>query len=169
MDGPSMIGDGMAETEQNAGRAESGQPAVDERELLRWRSIPARRSWKVSLLVVFTILGLPVLLAIWYGPFFGLLGLVILGASLMPFFLPTDFILTESSVQRRYLGIDHTRKWSEFRSYYPDKNGVLLSPFPRPSRLENFRGLYIRFEDNRERVLAVIKDKVAGEQAKESS
>ena len=78
----------------------------------------------------------------------------------MSFFLPTDFILTDAVVERRYLGINQKRKWSEFRSFYPDKNGVLLSPFVRPSRLENFRGLYLRFEDNRDQVLAVVQDKV---------
>jgi len=159
----------MNEAEQEQGRAETGQPAAEERELLRWRSIPAKRSVKITSLVVLTIFGLPILLAIWYGPFFGLLGLVILGGSLLPFFLPTDFQLTDAGVRRRYLGIDHQRSWSEFRSFYPDKNGVLLSPFPRPSRLENFRGLYVRFENNRKDVLAVIKDKVVREPAEESS
>jgi len=159
----------MSETEQEQGRAETVQPAAEDGELLRWRSIPARRSMKITSLVVLTLLGLPILLAIWYGPFFGLLGLVILGGSLLPFFLPTDFLMTDSGVRRRYLGIDHQRNWSEFRSFYPDKNGVLLSPFPRPSRLENFRGLYIRFENNQEAVLAVVKDKVVREPDKELS
>ncbi len=131
-----------------------------ERELLKWQSLPARRSMGRTALITLTVLGIPVLLAVWYGPFFGLLGLAILGGALLPFFLPTGFRLTEQSVQRRYLGIDQNRRWSEFRSFYPDKNGVLLSPFPRPSRLENFRGMYIRFENNRDEVIAVIKDKI---------
>ncbi len=130
-------------------------------ELLRWRSVPARRSARTTALVVLAIIGVPAVLFIWYGPFFGLLGIVILGGSLLSFFLPTDYILTDSSVLRHYLGITQKRKWSEFRSFYPDKNGVLLSPFVRPSRLENFRGLYLRFESNRDKVLAIVQDRVA--------
>jgi hypothetical protein len=49
------------------------------------------------------------------------------------------------------------KKWSQYRSCYPDKNGVLLSPFVRPSRLENFRGTYIRFWNNREEVVSFVK------------
>jgi len=137
-------------------------PAADT-ELLSWRSVPARRSAKTTGLVVLIIIGVPVLLYVWYSPFFGLLGIVILGGSLLSFFLPTDYTLTEVAVLRRYLGIAQKRNWSEFRSFYPDKNGVLLSPFVRPSRLENFRGLYLRFERNREEVLAIVKNKVLGE------
>ena len=134
---------------------------IAERELLRWRSIPAKRAIRTTVLVTIVVVGVPVLLAVWYGPFFGLLGILILGGSLLSFFLPTDYVLTDLAVARRYLGIDQKRKWSEFRSYYPDKNGVLLSPFPGPSRLENFRGMYLRFEGNREAVLAVVADRVS--------
>ena len=47
-----------------------------------------------------------------------------------------------------------------FRSFYTDKNGVLLSPFIAPSRLENFRGLYITFDNNRDAVLDFVKEHV---------
>ena len=133
---------------------------IVERELLRWRSIPAKRTVRTTVLVTVFVLGMPILLAVWYGAFYGLLGILILGGSLLSFFLPTDYILTDLAVARRYLGIVQKRKWSEFRSYYPDKNGVLLSPFPGPSRLENFRGMYLRFEGNRDEALAVVADRV---------
>jgi hypothetical protein len=137
-------------------------PEVAERELLRWRSVPARRKMGRTMWVTVLILGLPVVLVVWYGPFYGLLGLLILGGSLLSFFLPTDFVLTDRAVLRRYLGVDQKRAWTEFRSFYPDNNGVLLSPFPQPSRLENFRGMYLRFEGNRDEVLTVVADRIAG-------
>jgi len=49
------------------------------------------------------------------------------------------------------------RPWNTYRSHWPDRNGVLLSPFPRRSRLENFRGLFVRFENNREDVVAFVR------------
>jgi hypothetical protein len=53
------------------------------------------------------------------------------------------------------------KDWSQFRSCYPDKNGILLSPFAHPSRLENFRGLYLMFEGNRDAVTACVKGRLA--------
>lgn len=138
---------------------------IGERELLRWRSVPAERRMKTTVLVAIVIVGVPVLLAVWYGAFYGLLGILILGGSLLSFFLPTMYVLTDLTVSRRYLGIDQKRKWSEFRSFYPDKNGVLLSPFVQPSRLENFRGMYLRFEGNRDEVLALVTDMVSRPEA----
>jgi hypothetical protein len=49
------------------------------------------------------------------------------------------------------------KDWSIYRSCYPDKNGILLSPFVRPSRLENFRGIYLMFADNGEEVTRFVK------------
>ncbi len=150
--------------------APANNPAPEEdpeQVLLTWRSIPAKRDRRVTALVSLVVIGLPVVLGIWYGPFYGVLALLILGGSLSSFFLPTDFSLTDKSIARRYLGVEHKRTWGEFRSYYPDKNGVLLSPFPRPSRLENFRGMYVRFEGNRDRVLAIIQNHIAPQPAEE--
>ena len=141
--------------------------STPERELLRWRSLPAQRSVHTTVAVVGIIIGVSVLLFFWYGPFFGVLGLAILGGSMMPFFLPTAYRFTDTAACKRYLGIEQRRAWTEFRSFYPDKNGVLLSPFAHPSRLENFRGLYVRFEDNRDAVLAAVADKVKPAPAEE--
>ena len=63
------------------------------------------------------------------------------------------------------------KDWKVYRSYYVDKNGVLLSPFTEPTRLENFRGLYIMFNNNRDEVASFIKARIGGKhlQDKESS
>ena len=145
------------------------QTDTPERELLRWRSVPAKRSARTTALVVSMISGVPALLFLLYGPFFGLLGIVILSGSMMPFFLPTTYWLTDQAVHKRYLGIEQRRAWTEFRSLYPDQNGILLSPFAHPSRLENFRGMYVRFEGNRDAVLAIVNDNVAPKKAEEKS
>lgn len=151
----------MSEPAAENGPRESAAAISPEHVLLCWRSIPARRAMRTTILVSAVVLGVPLMLAVWYGPFYGVLGIMILGGSLLSFFLPADYILTDQSVTRRYLGISQTRKWSEFRSFYPDKNGVLMSPFALPSRLENFRGMYLRFERNREQVLAIVSAKIA--------
>ena len=56
---------------------------------------------------------------------------------------------------------------------YPGRRGVLLSPFLGPSRLENFRGFYLRYgKDNKTEVdefLAELLDDQRQAQAEESS
>ncbi|MEW5701330.1 MAG: hypothetical protein AB1792_03780 [Candidatus Zixiibacteriota bacterium] len=141
-------------------------------ELLRWRSHPVRSGGIRLVWVIVVVCGIPALLAMLYGLFFGLLGLVILGGSLGSYFLPTDFVIFERGIQSRFLRVSRSIPWTQFRSFYRDRNGVLLSPFPRPSRLENFRGLYLRFDGRREDVMALVAAHITvpgGEKAPERS
>ena len=128
---------------------------------LQWSSHPLKKNLWVSILVVFF------LFAIWFAvylttrnPFLVALSVLIMLGSLSSFFLATWYELDDDKVKIRYLLSMRERKWGMFRSYYVDKNGVLLSPFERPSRLENFRGLYIRFDHNKDQVLDFVKSKI---------
>jgi hypothetical protein len=69
-------------------------------------------------------------------------------------------VLYAGGLESRFLGMTRRFTWDQFRSYYPDRNGVLLSPFVRPSRLENFRGFYLRFDGQSEDVLRVVKERI---------
>ena len=113
---------------------------------------------------------IPAGLVLLYGPFFGILAVVILGVSLLPYFLPTDYVLYVGGLESVFLRVHRRFTWSQFRSYYPDKNGVLLSPFTRPSRLENFRGFYLRYDGQSAEILAIIARKISsvGEPGRES-
>jgi len=129
--------------------------------VLRWRSHPLMRKKLTSLLVVLCLLG------VWVSVYFTTLSLtmtlvsilILLGA-LCPFFLPTDYELTSDKVKVRFFFSQKEKEWSFYRSFYVDKNGVLLSPFERPSRLENFRGIYIRFDRNKDQVVKFVSSKV---------
>ncbi len=120
-----------------------------------------KRSTKISILVI------TFLLAVWflvYVTTFSLLltmlSVVIMLGSLSPFFLPTHYQLDEKKVKVKFFFNTKEKEWIAFRSFYADKNGVLLSPFERPSRLENFRGLYVRFNQNKEEVIDFVKSKI---------
>jgi hypothetical protein len=137
--------------------------AADPAEiLLRWRSHPVREQHGRLAVVFLVLLGLPALLLVLYGAFFAVLAVVILGASLGPFFLPTDYVLYRGGGEMRFLWITRRFTWEQYRSFYPDRNGVLLSPFPRPSRLENFRGIYLRFGRSADDIMAVVAERIAG-------
>ena len=87
---------------------------------------------------------------------FGVLAFVLLFLSMARFFLPTRYHLTEDGLRVRFLGRKRHRPWSEFRNFYPYRIGVLLTPFPRPSRLDSFRGQFLRFNGNHDEVLEFI-------------
>jgi hypothetical protein len=73
--------------------------------------------------------------------------------SLSTFYFPTRYEVNEESVSIKYLYTTKERNLSAFRSLFPGRRGVLLSPFLGPSRLENSRGFYLRYgKDNKEQV-----------------
>lgn len=84
----------------------------------------------------------------------------ILAISLRQFFFPTVFILCDEHVVCRSLWHEKKMRWEHFKQYFVDKNGVLLSPFQRPSRLENFRGLYLIGANRRHEAMALIEEKL---------
>jgi hypothetical protein len=139
---------------------------------LEWVSHPARKNMKVAVLTTaFLIILVVVVYFLTYSPWFAILAFIILFGSLLPFYFPTRYRLTDEDIVIKTTAQRLVKKWSQYRTYYPDKNGILLSPFLRPTRLENFRGIYIRFANNKEEVMAFVKrrmEKAKEEGAKES-
>jgi hypothetical protein len=136
---------------------ESSPPALP----LEWSVWPAKEK---PLLTLGLIL---LLLAIWIGvgyiyreAVWVVLAVVLLSGAVEPYFVVTRFRLDEEGIAVRHLFTTKQKPWAELRSWYPDRNGVLVSPFAQPSRLENFRGLYLRFGDRRTQVLAVLEYKI---------
>ncbi len=85
---------------------------------------------------------------------------LVLAVSLRQFFLPTTFHLCDQAVVSRFLWFEKRRDWKQLKSYFPDRNGVLLSPFSGPSRLENFRGFYLIGANRRPEVMQFIRNKL---------
>ena len=96
---------------------------------------------------------------------FGSLGITLLSiaflfGSLRQYFLPFRYEVYNNQITVSSFLSKQDRAWNEFRSYYVDQHGILLSPFPKPSRLENFRGIYVRFGLDRSMVLDLIQSKI---------
>ena len=85
------------------------------------------------------------------------LSVVVMLVSLSSFLFPVTFTLDQESITMKSAFSTKRRKWEEFKSFWVDNHGVLLSPFERRSRLESFRGLYIRFSDNKDEVVEFIQ------------
>jgi hypothetical protein len=130
----------------------------DEGTVLAWTTHPLKRKPLAAALVTLFILVTGFLVyVVTESKAFGTLALVVLFASLAKFYLPTKYRLTDKRIMVKSTTQTIYKNWSQFRSHYRDRNGVLLSPFVRPSRLENFRGLYLIFEQNRDEVMDFVK------------
>ncbi|HEX9917220.1 MAG TPA: hypothetical protein VGB16_05735 [candidate division Zixibacteria bacterium] len=129
---------------------------MSEQVMLNWKVHPFKRNKKVSIgviLLLFLVWGI-VYLATGSLLFLAIAVVMLLG-SLSGFFLPTEYEFYTNKIKVKYFLASLEKEWKNYRSFYIDKNGVLLSPFKEPSRLENFRGVYLRLDRNSE-----IKDKV---------
>ena len=130
---------------------------------LSWTVHPLVENRRKSVLLgLFLVL---LLLIIYLG--FQLVYVVVLSAifligSLYKYFLPfhhqfeaDKFIITGCCFYKL------ERSWDTFHSFYVDANGVLLSPFAHPTRLENFRGVYVRFgKHSPEEIVNFITQKI---------
>lgn len=130
--------------------------------VLAWKSHPMkRRPWVTVLVTLFVLVcGIIVYIATEHSQMFTVLALVALYLSLAKFYFPTRYAMNDHGLVIRTTTQKIEKPWSMYRSCYPDKNGVLLSPFAEPTRMENFRGTYILFDKNKEEVVAFIKERI---------
>jgi hypothetical protein len=142
---------------------ESQNPGTVE---IQWTVHPIKNNWKVSAGVIafLVILCVAIYLSFNSLAFLGL-SVAVLTCSLASFFFPTTYTLQDDCVVVKSLLRTLSKPWDSFRSYYLDRNGVLLSPFPSPSRLENFRGVYIKLGGNRSEVVDFVKEKIGKQEA----
>jgi hypothetical protein len=125
---------------------------------IEWTTHPVKRKPLISVLVsLFIIIVVTIVYYMMMSKAFAVLALLILFASLAKFYFPTTYRLTHDKITIKTVTQTLRKDWSIYRSCYPDKNGILLSPFVRPSRLENFRGIYLIFSNNRDEVTRFVK------------
>jgi hypothetical protein len=130
-------------------------------DVLTWISHPLKKNKRNTILVIlFLVLTPAIVFFSTQSLFFLILAFLILLGSLSSFFLPTTYELSSDRVKVRFFLNTKEVEWKNYRSFYVDKNGVLLSPFEKPSRLENFRGIYIRFNQNKDEVVNFIKERI---------
>jgi hypothetical protein len=84
----------------------------------------------------------------------------LLALSLRGFFFPTRIRLDDSGIMVREPLYKRNRTWDQCKSLHCDAHGVLVSPFTFSTRMENYRGIYLRFAGNKETVMAYLEQRV---------
>jgi predicted membrane protein len=135
-----------------------------EKPIFFWISFPLVEFPFQSLFVfAFLVLAAVFVYTITYNFFWVLLALLFLFTSLFSYFVPTYYEFYEDYVFIKVLVFKRERKYSEFKCFYADKKGVMLSTFARPRALDRFRGQSIRFtkeQQEREEVLRFLDEKI---------
>lgn len=132
---------------------------MSDEAVLKWSSYPFKKNKLISFMVIGFLIFVSVLVyLITISLIFFFLAVIILFFSMASFFFPTHYELTKDKIKVKFLLTKSIKPWENYKSYYPDKNGVFLSPFLTPSRLENFRGIYLRYNSNNQKeVLNFVK------------
>jgi len=145
----------MDDSSKISGQTEPAAEAATE--AFHWSCHPLRKRPLVSVAVtLFVIFAVTYVYYSFDSVGFALLTLIVFSLSLARYYFPTHYRLSEKGVTIKTPTQTISKAWSEYRSFYPDKNGVLLSPFAEPSRLENFRGIYLMYGGKREEIISFI-------------
>ncbi len=131
--------------------------------MITWTSLPFRIGGKKNIIAIAVPVAVWVIVLVFWGLWWFVISLILVGGSILPYFLPTKYMLSEKGISVRSFFTRQNKKWGDYKSFSIDTHGVFLSPFNKPSRLENFRGIYLRFHKNRDEVVAFVKRMIAGE------
>ena len=130
-----------------------------------WTSWPLHDEPPRKTILLIAVIGLTVAFSAMMAFFAGLLAAVLLFVLMGPYFLPTRFAVSERGVEKRFPLFNRSRSWDVYKRYAMLKDGVFLGTFAIPSRLDSFRGDFLRFSGgiDRELVLALVRKHVPGQ------
>ncbi len=127
---------------------------------MKWKIHPAKENMTKTVLSALFIVVFIIFIAFSYNPYWALLGLIFLVASLHSYYFPTTYEFTEEEIIIKTIFSTHKRKLKEFKKIYIGKNGVLLSPFRYKTFLNNFRGVFLLLPKERDEIIDFIKNKL---------
>jgi hypothetical protein len=131
---------------------------------VRWVSWPLRdESRPKSVLLVAAVAGVSALAA-YQGAIYAILAPVLLLILLGPYVLPTRFEVSQTGVKVFFFLFNRNRPWSIYKRHAILRDGVFLGTEPKPSRVDSFRGDFLRFsaaaEPDRQRVIDLVRQNV---------
>lgn len=137
---------------------------MSNKPLITWRSFPFIEFPLQSLMVVAIFALVAVFIyTVTSSMFWVILALIFLFIYLSPYFSPSYYSLYDDYLVAQVFIYKRKRQYSEFKCFYADKRGVMLSTFSRPRGLDRFRGQSLRFsktQEEREQVLKFFEEKI---------
>jgi len=142
----------MPKRKQKTVKAESRQ-----KPLMEWTVHLARRQ-PVKAAIVVLVIALTLAVGwVWVHPLIALLmGLFLLNA-VGEFLFPLRFRVTKEGVEVSSFLHDRKLRWEQIRRMEVYPNGVFLSPYPKPSQLDNLRGIWLRWDGEIEGLQRLVK------------
>jgi hypothetical protein len=132
--------------------------AATERAALQWTlHLGASEPRKVVLVIAIALGAGLVGMLVMRSPLFAVLGILMVLAPNSEFLLPVRYAVTEKGVSSKWGVNNNFLAWEDVRQVRWSEFGVKLSPLNRPSRLEAFRGVYLRFRGNKQDVEEAVK------------
>jgi len=131
---------------------------------MRWISSPFVDDWPRSLVALVAIVGFTTLVYFSRaGWMLTLIALLVLFFSLSRYFFTSVYELTDHGVKHQLLWFRRSWTWGEFKNYYVHPVGIHLSPFAKPCAMDPFRGVFLRFNKNRNQVTSYIQEQLGNE------
>ncbi len=130
--------------------------------LLEWRVHPVRRDpLRLTPVAASALFSAGVAWILFHAPLVCGAAVFMIASATSEYLLPSRFQITEAQAEARCGASHFVIEWPRVRRALLYSDGVRLSPLASPSRLDAFRGVYLRFAPDgvpgdRESVLAAI-------------
>ena len=117
---------------------------------LQWQAHPWHQESPLRSTSLLVIIFIVATIAAWsFGQIlYGLGSALLLLVSTSRYLLPTRFQVDRHGVTTIHLWRTRRLDWQQIARIDVHRDGLFLSPFRQPSRLDGFRGLFVRYADN---------------------
>lgn len=147
--------------------AGSGSRAAPVRLPVSWKVWLAREQPGRAAAALALVLGATAVARVVTGQqWASVLAFLLLALALRDFALPLRFTLTEGYAEMRGLAVCQRIEWARVKSVYRDAWGLKLSPLSSRSRLEAYRGVYLRLPaEQADGIVEIAKTMATGREA----
>ena len=131
-----------------------------------WTSHPLKEEPpQKSISLIFIITGVSIIAHLSFdSSIFAFLSCALLTTAMSRYFLPTQYQIDSQGLTISHFGTRRQHPWTNFRRAVRHPNGIFLSPFTHPHRLDAFRGHFVR-TTNSDEVYHVIQHYINTESA----
>lgn len=130
--------------------------------IFEWTVHPPTRGGARRIIFILTVTLVPLgLLKAFDSAIWALFSLVFLLGTTAAYWLPTRFTITEDAIELKRWYWIRRKTFRELGRVELDPNGLFVSPFAKPSRLDGHRGMLLMEPPQREEVLQYIRQRIA--------